>query len=65
MSRWIATAALAAALVLSPAGCGPSAPPTSGKGGAATGPAGPATSGSPAPTGKDTAKPSSGHHDPG
>jgi hypothetical protein len=67
MSRWLPTAALAAALVLSSllSGCGSSAPPTTGKGGPQTSGAGPAATGRPAETAKEAPKSSSRHHDPG
>jgi hypothetical protein len=57
MSRWLPTAALVAALVLSSlAGCGSSAPPTTGKGAAPTNPATPTQTGKPAESGKGTSK---------
>jgi hypothetical protein len=64
MSRWLPTAALIGALVLSAvAGCGSS--PTTGKGGNQTSGSGPASTGKPSESGHDTAKTSARTHDPG
>jgi hypothetical protein len=60
MSRWLATAALLAALALTGCGSSPSTP--GGKGTAPTGAAGP-SSGKAPDTGKETGK-GAGHKDP-
>ena len=63
MLRWLPTAALLGALVLSAAAGCSGTPTTGNKGGSSTAPA--STSGKPADNGKDTPK-STGHpHDPG
>ncbi len=63
MSRWLLTAALLAALVLTGCGSSPTTGGGSGKGAAPTGAAGPDT-GKPPETPRDTGK-GAGHHDPG